>query len=87
VRLVPDSNVTRAQADAVKADAEREFVRLWDNKFYLDETVRGRLPFIDRRATSTHRFFLRVRVLWVNSGQHVRVRLSRGPRRDDETHW
>lgn len=87
VRLVPDANVTQAQADAVKAETEREFMRLWDNKFYLDETVTGRLPFIDPRATSTDRFFLRVRVLWVNSGQHTRVRLSRGPGRDNETHW
>jgi hypothetical protein len=87
VRLVPDANVTQVQTDAVKAETEREFLRLWDNKFYLDETVTGRLPFIDPRATSTERFFLRVRVLFVNSGQHVRVRLSRGPGRNNETHW
>jgi hypothetical protein len=87
VRLVPDANVTQTEADAVKAETEREFLRMWDDKFYLDETVTGRIPFIDPAATSTDRFFLRVRVLWVASGQHVRVRLSRGPGRDNATRW
>jgi len=87
VRLVPDSNVTAAETDTVKAEAEREFLRLWDSKFYLDETVRHRLPGVDPRATTTDRFFLRVRVLWVTRGEHVRIRLSRGPGHNNEKHW
>jgi hypothetical protein len=87
VRLVPDSNVTAAETDTVKAEAEREFLRLWDNKFYLDETVRHRLPGVDPRATTTDRFFLRVRVLWVTRGEHVRIQLSRGPGHNNEKHW
>jgi hypothetical protein len=75
VHLVPDRDVTRAQADQAKADAEKEFVRLWDEKFYFDDTG------------TNDRFFLRVRVRWVNAGGHVRVRLSKGPGTDNQAHW
>jgi hypothetical protein len=75
VKLVPDHDVTQAQTDQVKADTEAQFLRFWDNKFYFDD------------ERTTERFFLRVKVLWVTSGQHVRVRLRKGPGRDDQTTW
>ena len=74
VHLVPDRDVTRAQADQVKAESQTEFVRLWDGKFFFDD------------ARTHDRFFLRARVRWVNAGGHVRVRLSKGPGTDTQDH-
>ena len=75
VRLVPDSGLPQTDVDQIKAETEAQFQRFWNEKFYFDDAATG------------ERFFMRVRVLWVGSGQHVRVRLSRGPGRDNQTRW
>lgn len=75
IRLTRDANLTAAQQDAVRAAAEAEFLRLWDEKFYFDD------------AASRERFFVRFRVQWVTSGQHISVRLHRGPGVDNQTNW
>jgi hypothetical protein len=75
IRMTRDGNVSAAQQDAVTAAAEAEFLRLWDEKFYVDD---------DR---TRERFFVRFRVRWVTSGQHISVRLHRGPGVDNQTNW
>jgi hypothetical protein len=74
-RIVPDAAVTADQVAAVKAQTAAAFENLWDNKFYFDDDV------------SHERFFLRVRVQYVDSGQHLRIRLRAGSGRDDQTTW
>lgn len=75
VRMTHDANVTADEQNAVTAAAEAEFLRLWDEKFYFDDTA------------SRERFFVRFRVQWVASGQHISVRLHRGPGVDNQTNW
>jgi len=75
IRLVPDHDVTQAEADAVKARAEATFMALWDERFIIEDN------------TTHERYFLRTRVQWVDSGQHVRVRLRSGDHDIDQTNW
>ena len=74
-RIVPDRNVTAAQVAQVKADTAAAFEQFWDGKFYLDDT------------RSKERFFLRVKVKYVNSGGHTRIRLRAGAGTDNQTTW
>ena len=74
-RIVPDGNVTAAQTAQVKSDTAAAFERFWDGKFILDDTK------------TKERFFLRVRVVYVNSGGHVRIRLRAGSGRDNRRLW
>jgi hypothetical protein len=75
IGMTRDANVTAVEQDAVTAAAEAEFLRLWDEKFYFDDDA------------SHERFFVRFRVQWVTSGQHISVRLHRGPGVDNQTNW
>jgi hypothetical protein len=75
VRLKPKSDVTQAEIDTVKADTEAAFLRYWDEKFYLDDTK------------TSERFFLRTKLEWVTTGQHVTVKLIKGPGRANQTTW
>jgi hypothetical protein len=72
---VPDQNVTPAQVAQVKTETSDAFERFWDNKFFFDDTRSG------------ERFFLRVRVVYVDTGGHVRIRLRSGAGRDNQTTW
>jgi hypothetical protein len=74
-RIVPDRNVTAAETAKVKSDTAAAFEQFWDGKFILDDT------------RSKERFFLRVKVQYVNSGGHTRIRLRKGSGRDDQTTW
>ena len=75
VRLKPKAGVTQAEIDTVKADTEAAFRRYWDEKFYLDDTK------------TSERFFLRVKLEWVTTGQHVTVKLVKGKGRANQTTW
>jgi hypothetical protein len=75
VRLKPNADVTQAEIDTVKADTEAAFLRFWDEKFYLDDTK------------SNERFFLRAKLEWVTTGQHVTVKLIKGKGRANQTTW
>lgn len=75
IRLVPDANVAAGSVDQVKADAEANFARLWDNKFILTD------------EDSHETYFLRARVVFVDSGGHLRVRLKAGDGDIDQTKW
>jgi hypothetical protein len=74
-RVVPDANVPAADVARVKADTAAAFEQFWDGKFILDDT------------RTRERFFLRVRVQFVNRGGHVRIRLRRGSGTDNQTTW
>ena len=83
-KIVPGANVTKAEADQVKADTLAAFERFWDGKFILTDT-------------KTHEeFFLRVNVEYVDKGQHTTIRLLQNKTdkhgaiidgRDDQTTW
>jgi len=75
IRLVPDAGVAGGAVDQVKADAEANFARLWDNKFIL------------RDQATNEDFFLRARVVFVTTGGHLRVRLKAGDGDIDQTTW
>jgi hypothetical protein len=75
IKLVPDHDVTTAEANAVKVRAEATFLALWDERFIITDDARH------------ERYFLRTRVQWVSSGQHVRVRLRSGDHDIDQTNW
>ena len=75
VRLKPKPDVTQAEIDTVKADTEAAFQRYWDEKFYLDDTK------------TSERFFLRAKLEWVTTGQHVTVKLVKGQGRANQTTW
>ena len=75
VRLKPKTDVTQAEVDTVKADTEAAFQRFWDEKFYLDDTK------------TNERFFLRAKLEWVTTGQHVTVKLVKGKGRANQTTW
>lgn len=75
IRLVPDAGIPAAEVDRVKADAAANFARLWDRKFLLTD---------DR----TEEFFLlRAAVVFVTSGEHLKVQLLPGDGAIDQTHW
>jgi hypothetical protein len=74
-RVVPDRDVTADELARVKTETSAAFERFWDNKFILDDT------------RTRERFFLRVRVVYVDTGGHVRIRLRSGAGRDDQTTW
>ena len=74
-RVVPDKKVTSAEVTKVKAETAAAFEQFWDGKFILDDTK------------TNERFFLRVKVKYVDSGGHTRIRLRKGTGRDDQTTW
>lgn len=75
IKLNPDAGIPTADVDRVKADAAANFARLWDSKFLLTD---------DR----TEEFFLlHARVVFVSSGEHLRVRLKPGDGPIDQTTW
>jgi hypothetical protein len=75
VRLKPKADVTQDEIDTVKADTEAAFLRFWDEKFYFDDTE------------SSERFFLRAKLEWVATGQHVTVTLIKGKGHANQTTW
>ena len=75
VCLVRDADVTEAQWNTVKAEAESEFRRVWDNKFRLTESGTG----------STYN--IRVGLTWVTSGEHVRIALHQGRGGANRRNW
>jgi hypothetical protein len=75
IRLVPDANVAAGAVDQVKLDAAANFARLWDEQFILTDDV------------SHEAYLLKARVVFVDSGGHLRVRLKAGDGDIDQTHW
>lgn len=75
IRLVPDHGIATDVIDQVKADATANFERLWDNKFILTD------------ERSHEQYFLRTRLVFVDHGGHLRVRLRPGDGPTDQTTW
>jgi hypothetical protein len=75
IRLVPDRGIAADVVDHVKADTIANFERLWDNQFILTD---------DR---SHEQYFLRARLVFVDHGGHLRVRLRPGDGPTDQTTW
>jgi hypothetical protein len=75
VRLVPDANVAAGAVDQVKLDAADNFARLWDEQFILTDEA------------SHESYLLKARVVFVDSGGHLRVRLKAGDGPIDQTTW
>ena len=75
IRLVPDAGIPADDVTRVKADAAANFARLWDEKFILTDDV------------SHEAYLLKARVVFVDSGGHLRVRLKAGDGAIDQTKW
>ena len=72
---MPDANVAAGDVTRVKADAAANFARLWDEKFILTDDV------------SHEAYLLKARVVFVDSGGHLRVRLKDGDGDINQTKW
>jgi hypothetical protein len=75
VCLARDADVTEAQWNTVKGEAESEFRRVWDNKIRLTESGTGTT------------YDIRVRLTWVTSGEHVRIALHSGTGHANRRNW
>ena len=76
VCLVRDADVTEAQWNTVKGEAESEFRRVWDNKFRLTES-----------GATGSTYDIRVRLTWVTTGEHVRIALHAGRGGANRRNW
>lgn len=74
-KIVPDAGVTEAQTAAVKAQTSTEFMRIWDRRFELTE------------HGTTNRHLVRVRINYVDSGEHVTIQLHPGSGHDNRRNW
>jgi hypothetical protein len=72
-KIVPDSDVTTEELAAVKAQTQTEFTRIWDSKFVLTE--------------GTTDYTLRVKLEFVDSGEHLSIKLHKGSGRNDLESW
>jgi hypothetical protein len=74
-KIVPDADVTDAQVTAVKRQAGAEFKRIWDAKFVVSDD-----------GGNSERL-VRVKLEFVDSGQHVTIGLHKGSREDSRRNW
>jgi hypothetical protein len=74
-KIVRDADVTDAQVTAVKNQTGAEFKRVWDSKFVVSED-----------GGNSERL-VRVKLEYVDSGQHVTIALHKGSREDNRRNW
>jgi hypothetical protein len=72
-KIVPDADVTPEELAAVKTQTQTEFTRLWDSKFVLTE--------------GTTDYTLRVKLEYVDSGEHLSIKLHKGSARNNLESW
>lgn len=74
-KIVRDADVTEAQETAVKDQTSAEVKRIWDSKFRVsDDGGKKERP-------------VRVKLEYVNSGQHLTIALHKGSRQDNRRNW
>jgi len=74
-KLVRDADVSEAQETAVKTQTSAEFKRVWDSKFVVSDD-----------GGNSERL-VRVKLEFVDSGQHVTIALHKGSREDNRRSW
>lgn len=74
-KIEPDDDVTDAEVDAVKKQTEPEFKRIWDSKFVVSED-----------GGKSERL-VRVKLEFVERGQHLSIALHQGSREDNRRNW
>ncbi len=74
-KIEPQTGVTPEDVTKIKADTAAGFTRIWDNKFRLTD-----------RATSKA-LPLRVSLVYVETGEHLAVKLRAGAGRDNMSNW
>lgn len=72
-KIVPDSDVTTEELAAVKTQTQTEFTRIWDSKFVLTE--------------GTTDYTLRVKLEYVDTGEHLSIKLHKGSARNNLESW
>jgi hypothetical protein len=70
-----DADVTEAQETAVKAQTSAEFKRIWDSRFVVSDD-----------GGNSERL-VRVKVEYVDTGQHLTIALHKGSREDNRRNW
>ncbi len=72
-KIVPDADVTTDELAAVKTQTQSEFTRIWDSKFVLTE--------------GTTDYTLRVKLEYVDTGEHLNIKLHKGSARNNLESW
>ena len=75
VKVVPQPDVSAAEAERIKTETAGAFASLYDGRFTLTDT------------TTHESFTLRVGITYVDSGEHLLINLYSGNRRNNLSTW